>query len=40
VVWAGEAIDLIDRIEPAEAILTRIVEQAEQQLRRAADQVA
>ncbi len=33
VVWAGEAIDLIDRIEPAEEILARIVAEAEEHLR-------
>jgi nitronate monooxygenase len=33
VVWAGEAIDLIDRIEPAEEILKRIVAEAERHLR-------
>jgi nitronate monooxygenase len=40
VVWAGEAIDLIDRIEPAESILTRLVAEAEQQIRRTAAQLA
>lgn len=35
VVWAGEAVDLIDRIEPAEAILQRMVSEAERHLRRA-----
>jgi nitronate monooxygenase len=33
VVWAGEDIDLIDRIEPAEEILKRIVAEAERHLR-------
>jgi nitronate monooxygenase len=33
VVWASEAVDLIDRIEPAEAILHRIVAEAESHLR-------
>lgn len=35
VVWASEAVDLIDKIEPAEAILQRIVSEAERHLRRA-----
>jgi nitronate monooxygenase len=34
VVWAGESVDLIDRIEPAEEILKRIVGEAENHLRR------
>ncbi len=33
VVWASESVDLIDRIEPAEAILRRIVADAEKLLR-------
>jgi nitronate monooxygenase len=33
VVWAGEGVDLIDRIEPAEDILKRIVAEAEGHLR-------
>jgi len=36
VTWASEAIDLIDRIEPADVILRRIVEGAERHLRQAA----
>ena len=35
VVWAGEAVDLIDRIEPAEVILHRMVAEAEAHLRQA-----
>jgi nitronate monooxygenase len=35
VVWASEAVDLIHRIEPAEAILHRMVSEAEQHLRQA-----
>jgi nitronate monooxygenase len=33
VVWAGEAVDLIDAIEPAEKILERIVSEAEMRLK-------
>jgi len=36
VVWAGEAIDLIDSIEPAATIVTRISAEAERELKRAA----
>ncbi len=32
VVWAGEAVDLIDRVEPAAALVARIGAQAERQL--------
>ena len=39
VVWAGEGVDLIHAVEPAEAILTRIVAEAEACLARTADLV-
>jgi nitronate monooxygenase len=35
VVWASESVDLIHAIEPAEAILQRVVSEAEEHLRRA-----
>jgi nitronate monooxygenase len=35
VVWASEAVDLINRIEPADAILQRMVGEAERHLRQA-----
>jgi nitronate monooxygenase len=35
VVWASEAVDLIDKIEPAEVILQRMVSEAERHLRQA-----
>ncbi len=37
VVWGGEAIDLIGAVEPAGAILSRIVAQAEAALARRFD---
>ena len=37
VVIAGEAVDLIDRVESADAIIKNTVEQAEKLLRGAAD---
>jgi nitronate monooxygenase len=37
VVWASESVDLINRIEPAEEILRRIVTEAEELLRRGPD---
>ncbi len=40
VVWASEAVDLIDRIEPAEAILHRMVSEAERHLRQASAHVS
>jgi nitronate monooxygenase len=39
VLWAGEGVDLIHAVEPAEAILTRIVAEAEACLTRSADLV-
>ena len=36
VVWASEAIDLIDRVEPAAALVERISADAEAQLKAAA----
>jgi nitronate monooxygenase len=36
-VWAGEAVDLIDRVEPAAAIVERIGSDAQRWLRSAAD---
>jgi nitronate monooxygenase len=35
VVWASESVDLIHSVEPAEAILQRVVSEAEEHLRRA-----
>jgi nitronate monooxygenase len=40
VVFAGECVDLIGAVEPAEAIVNRVVAQAEDRLRRAAGNVA
>jgi nitronate monooxygenase len=39
VIWAGEAVDLIDRIESAATLVTRIGAEAESQLRSASDLV-